>query len=378
MNEVCNDPIIRTCALTACVLKDPYKKSKDSENWYVVIAFSQRKKVILEFPDRARAFEWRDNQKKTVTYFEVTISSQTGDVVDTKFFANRSDALTFSKDHKQKQLQAIDQNTIDKIDQEEGFLAKYAKDSKQDQFHTLMMEAGQTKAPLTSETSEVDQRKLEIRNELDTYGSAMTIKARALLLAVAKFYLRNKEINEEDYAKYKLKTEEEGLASNLLQLEIAKQSIYKAYEAIQIGAANPKMFEALTAMQRLVFDMNKYQHEYLNNLENTLKRLKEDLDAVEMEQREANTEDVTWTDGEVKKVMRGKKELILQLEMFRQGNNQKIPMSANPKLHDNDPRLGPVVQINLDDGLKINEADEGKFNGDGFDSFSDKKDKKKS
>lgn len=373
MNNVCNDPILKTFSLSTCIIKDPYKKSKDAVTWTVVLRFSARRKVFLEFPDMNKAIEWSDAQKKEVAYYEVTISNQGGDVVETLYFPHRTDAIEFTKSHKQDQLLSVDKNQISQIDNEEGFLSKYVKESKtQDEFHNLMMKAGQTDVDMPDADLEVESRRREIRTELDNYHAAMVIKARALLLSIAKFYLKNREVSEEEYTRYKLKTEEEGLASNLWQLEVARKSIYRAYEEIQMGKANPKMFEAMVAMQRLVFDMNKYQHEYLNNLETTLKTLREDLETADMEAREANTENVTWTDGEVKQIIRGKKELINELEKFRlKSGETKIPMSANPKLHDKDSRLGDIAIINLDDGLKTDENDVG-FQGDGFSSYTEK------
>jgi hypothetical protein len=200
-------------------------------------------------------------------------------------------------------------------------------------------------------------------------------EARKILLNVAKLYVENKLIEDNEYIKFKLQIEEKSLSSMIFQLDITRQAVFKLSQKIHLDEASPRHFEVLSGMQRVILDITKYQHEHLSKLEMSMKALRDDL-VLGGHMREGsgdNTEDrdegeeVTGTIIET----RDRKMLLKEINnMLLDGKFIKTPESRNVRLHDDDPDvLKSNHEPHPDENFGDDEDGDGGDGGDGFDTW---------
>ncbi len=113
------------------------------------------------------------------------------------------------------------------------------------------------------------------------FGSAIQSTgsdAKSLLDSIVKFYLDENFIEKVDYVEYKKKIDSMNLASMMLQLKTAQHAITKLLEEIDLGNANPRMFEVLAQLQSQIMQMPKDYQNYLDKMEEGYKRIQLQID----------------------------------------------------------------------------------------------------
>ena len=97
--------------------------------------------------------------------------------------------------------------------------------------------------------------------------------AKSLLDSIIKFYLDENLIGKTDYVEYKKKIDSMNLASMMLQLKTAQHAITKLLEEIDLGNANPRMFEVLAQLQSQIMQMPKDYQNYVDKMEEGYKKI---------------------------------------------------------------------------------------------------------
>jgi hypothetical protein len=97
--------------------------------------------------------------------------------------------------------------------------------------------------------------------------------AKSLLDSIVKFYLDQNLIGKTDYVEYKKKIDSMNLASMMLQLKTAQHAITKLLEEIDLGNANPRMFEVLAQLQSQIMQMPKDYQNYVDKMEEGYKKI---------------------------------------------------------------------------------------------------------
>lgn len=103
-------------------------------------------------------------------------------------------------------------------------------------------------------------------------------EARELLDSLVKFYLDENLIDQTDFVNYKKKIDSMNLASMMLQLKTAQHAITKLLEEIDLGNANPRMFEVLAQLQSQIMQMPKDYQNYVDKMEQGYRNMKRDLE----------------------------------------------------------------------------------------------------
>ena len=98
--------------------------------------------------------------------------------------------------------------------------------------------------------------------------------ARLLMTSIVDFYLKENLIEKSDYVTYKQKIDAMNISSMMLQLKTAQHAITKLLEEIDLGNANPRMFEVLAQLQSQIMQMPKDYQQYMNKMEESYIRLR--------------------------------------------------------------------------------------------------------
>ena len=98
--------------------------------------------------------------------------------------------------------------------------------------------------------------------------------ARKLMESIVDFYLKENYIEKSDYIVYKQKIDAMNVSSMMLQLKTAQHAITKLLEEIDLGNANPRMFEVLAQLQSQIMQMPKDYQNYLTKMEESYVRLR--------------------------------------------------------------------------------------------------------
>jgi len=103
--------------------------------------------------------------------------------------------------------------------------------------------------------------------------------AKAILDSIAKFYLDENFLDQTNYVDYKKKIDSMNLASMMLQLKTAQHAITKLLEEIDLGNANPRMFEVLAQLQSQIMQMPKDYQGYVQKMEESYKSIGTQLES---------------------------------------------------------------------------------------------------
>jgi len=98
--------------------------------------------------------------------------------------------------------------------------------------------------------------------------------AKMLMTSIVDFYLKENLIEKSDYVAYKQKIDAMNISSMMLQLKTAQHAITKLLEEIDLGNANPRMFEVLAQLQSQIMQMPKDYQQYMNKMEESYIRLR--------------------------------------------------------------------------------------------------------
>lgn len=110
---------------------------------------------------------------------------------------------------------------------------------------------------------------MDFKTETLTTGT----EARALLTSMVKYYLDANFIENSDYVQYKIKIDSMNVSSMMLQLKTAQHAITKLLEEIDMGNANPRMFEVLAQLQSQIMQMPKDYQNYMEKMEDGYKKI---------------------------------------------------------------------------------------------------------
>jgi predicted GIY-YIG superfamily endonuclease len=102
--------------------------------------------------------------------------------------------------------------------------------------------------------------------------------AKSLMDSIVKFYLDENLIDQTDYIVYKKKIDSMNISSMMLQLKTAQHAITKLLEEIDLGMANPRMFEVLAQLQSQIMQMPKDYQNYMEKMEESYRRAGQDLE----------------------------------------------------------------------------------------------------
>jgi hypothetical protein len=102
--------------------------------------------------------------------------------------------------------------------------------------------------------------------------------AKGVLDSIVKFYLDENLIDQTDYIEYKKKIDSMNIASMMLQLKTAQHAITKLLEEIDLGNANPRMFEVLAQLQSQIMQMPKDYQTYVQKMEDGYKSIATQLE----------------------------------------------------------------------------------------------------
>jgi hypothetical protein len=101
--------------------------------------------------------------------------------------------------------------------------------------------------------------------------------AKSLMNSIVKFYLDENLIDQTDYITYKQKIDSMNISSMMLQLKTAQHAITKLLEEIDLGMANPRMFEVLAQLQSQIMQMPKDYQNYMEKMEESYKRIGKEM-----------------------------------------------------------------------------------------------------
>lgn len=110
--------------------------------------------------------------------------------------------------------------------------------------------------------------------DFSTAKSDVGSDARALMTSIVDLYLKENLIEKSDYVTYKQKIDAMNISSMMLQLKTAQHAITKLIEEIDLGNANPRMFEVLAQLQSQIMQMPKDYQQYMNKMEESYVRLR--------------------------------------------------------------------------------------------------------
>lgn len=110
--------------------------------------------------------------------------------------------------------------------------------------------------------------------DFSTSKTEVGADARMLMTSIVDLYLKENLIEKSDYVVYKQKIDAMNISSMMLQLKTAQHAITKLIEEIDLGNANPRMFEVLAQLQSQIMQMPKDYQQYINKMEESYIRLR--------------------------------------------------------------------------------------------------------
>ena len=136
----------------------------------------------------------------------------------------------------------------------------------------ILMEEGLDSDSLSP--SDLPRMKTTDIMDFSTSKTEVGADARALMTSIVDLYLKENLIEKSDYVTYKQKIDAMNISSMMLQLKTAQHAITKLIEEIDLGNANPRMFEVLAQLQSQIMQMPKDYQQYMNKMEESYIRLR--------------------------------------------------------------------------------------------------------
>ena len=118
----------------------------------------------------------------------------------------------------------------------------------------------------------------DIMNFKDVTQTTST-DAKSLMDSIVRFYLDENLIDQTSYVEYKKKIDSMNLSSMMLQLKTAQHAITKLLEEIDLGNANPRMFEVLAQLQSQIMQMPKDYQNYVDKMEEGYRRIQGEIES---------------------------------------------------------------------------------------------------
>lgn len=331
--EICGTPVKKSFG-------KPYKTSKTSD-WSINVIINgknKKPKITKEFKTKIEADDYTAefNNKWFVDI------SDGNHFLRSETFDTELQAKTFVKEKIAKDTTKVRNRQELVLEEETTFLEKKVN------------EAGGSQVPAT--TDDIDPEILEQlakhKEEFDGSLQAAEADAKSLLMSVAKLYLDENVIADSDYIKFKMVIEQKGLSSLVFQLDIARKALFRLSEQIHNGSHSARNYEVLTQLQRIVLDVTKYQHEYLDDIEESMKKLSDDYDTGRT--KTTGETIVSDEDGNEVKIVgtNSRASLIDEInEIIDESKKTKTPQSVNKNLHIDADDMTDAIKIKTDDDV---------------------------
>jgi hypothetical protein len=333
--EICNEPTEIHGSPDEFAISEPYKYTKDA--WKInIINKNNKVKYTISKSTREEVESFLFQNCVKISFFLINITDGNGLFLRTEYFDNLADCNNYILINNIEQKKIIENNSIKSIEHSNGFLEKFLKDGAEEEDKIV-----------ADEIARLKEEKDIIKTEYDDRERKFMVSAKQLLLSVVKFYFKNEKISNEEYVKYKFNIESTTLSNLMSQLDIAKRVVYKLYERIETDEnASVATFSALTQAQNFAFTIGKYQHEYMQSLEKSVKSLKTDVEEHNPGLVEDFTQFTEVKGDDLQTKFNNQALLTTKLnEFIKKSKEVKIPKSANVKLHDNDPNVGEEVKL---------------------------------
>lgn len=117
----------------------------------------------------------------------------------------------------------------------------------------------------------------KFKKEFEEKEQKHVAKAKAALSSVAKLYLGEKIFTKNEAVKYMLEIEEINLSGLLSQLNVAREGMFKLSQYIALGAMNSRLWEVMGTLSKTILDTIKFQHEYMMDIPEMMKKIREDV-----------------------------------------------------------------------------------------------------
>jgi hypothetical protein len=321
--EICNQPIIEQLNQEDFIYSKPYKLTS-TDNWKVNLTNKNTKeKNVLEFGEKTFAENFYKDP--VLQLYTVNIVDSEGNFLRSEKFFSKYHCEKFIKKKQKEEIKKNDQLDILKMESKQNSLLGFISPSATSFFDDEEITAD----------SDIEEKKEEHRLLLASYEEQSKLKAKNFLLKLAEFYVGTDIMTEDNYIKYKLSLEEDSLSGMMEQLSIHKKAITKISETIHISEnVSTKMYESLATLSRLVFDVNKYLHEYSLQMEQSFKKIREDIEEYSPKSKTQEAEfTIVSETGSI--TTNDRTKLIGELNKFiEDSKNRKIPKSVNERLSD--------------------------------------------
>jgi len=126
------------------------------------------------------------------------------------------------------------------------------------------------------DSSDLPRLKSSVILDFELEKTTVATDAKLLLDKMVDFYLDADLIGEDDHIEYKKKMDAMNLSSMLLQLKTSQHTIIKIMEEIDLGNMQPRLIEVLVQLQSQIMQMPKDYQNYLEKMEDSYKRMKND------------------------------------------------------------------------------------------------------
>lgn len=294
--------------------------------------------------------------------WEVIVVDGEGQYLKTIECEDKQEADQIFKDNRKNNKDNLKAREMQKIQDDNTFLEMMHEDGEKAVLPMDDIFGGLSEEELNEKIEE--HRKQFIKQE-----KVCKNEASKLLMSVAKVYFDNKVIKKEEYLKFKMQVEQRGLANLIFQLNIVREAIFSLSQEIHTGKKTPRHFEVLAGLNRVVLDIVKYQHEYLGDLEESMRKLSEDENIIgDAESTGEDSVETIDTKGTIVSTS-DRKVLLRELnEIIEESNEIKTPRSRNTRLHDDDPNV-VVDDREYDDNIN-DEADD-EDSSYGLDTFEE-------
>jgi hypothetical protein len=332
--EICGTPIKKT-------FSKPYKTAKGSD-WKISVTVNGKKtKETLEFDTKALADAHVDTYHGK---WIVGISDGENHLRD-EIFDTKALAKDYIRDKKSDESNKLIKSKHQALDSEATFLDAVV---------------GNRNMPLLDDENADKDINEDVQREIAAHKTDFDASlnnaendAKLLLMSVAQLYLDERLINDNNYLKFKMVIEQKGLSSLVFQLDIARKALFKLSEQIHSGTHSPRNYEVLTQLQRVVLDVTKYQHEYMDDIEESMKRLSDDYDTGKMKTDHGTSAEVIESeDGEVTIIGTNNRIKLLDdiNKIVEESKKEKTPQSVNDNLHvESDDSMTDAVEIRSED-----------------------------
>lgn len=173
---------------------------------------------------------------------------------------------------------------------------------------------------------EFDAKFKKVKKRLKDKRKEFEKKAKDALIDAAKLYLGEK--HSKNYNKYKLELNQSGLSSIMYQLYTMRDTLESLTARIKASGSqmSGRDVEVFVGLQRVMLDVSKFQYEYMDTVEKSMKELKADLEIAEHGSPQTQSDEGTLL------FFRGSKEFIKQLGEFRNSMDQFVPTPSKNKL----------------------------------------------